>query len=133
MEYKTRDIYVNRNDHAICEIIMDKLFGITKLNLNRFCEFMYKVLPDKYIDESLYVNKPIEEYYLDLDVLDDTLKPNMLFQPKPTNIPKGTHYKLWNGKLEFPLLRSTTVTLPRAIVPVIVGGNKQMYKLKIFE
>lgn len=132
-EYKEMLYYANPDDHPICEIIMKTLFSHSKLNLNRFCEFMYKVLPDKYIDESLYVNKPIEEYYLDLDVLDDTLKPNMLFKPRTTDIPKGQPYKSWNGTLEFPLLRSTTVTLPTATVPVIVGGNKQMYKLKIFE
>jgi len=118
----------NPDHNKITEIIMNTLFGLQgypKLNLNRFCEFMYKMLPDKYIDETLYVGKPIEEYYLDLDVLDDTLKPNMLFQPQPTNIPKGNAYKLWNGTLEFPPL----TTAPA----LVVGGNKQLYKLKIFE
>lgn len=135
-----RNACSNPDHNKITEIIMDTLFGLSgypKLNLNRFCEFMYKMLPDEYIDETLYVGKPTEEYYLDLDILDDTLKPNMLFQPKSTDIPKGDAYKLWNSTLEFPLLRSTTVTLPTATVPtvptVIVGGNKQMYKLKIFE
>jgi hypothetical protein len=116
--------YTDAQEKIYGDMIISALFR-NQLNLNRFCEFMNKILPDKYTDESLYVNKIIEEYYLDLDVLDDTLKLNMLFQPRAaTDISKGIPYKLWNGTLEFP-------PLPIVSTVPVVGGNKQMYKLKI--
>jgi len=124
--------YSSNEDKTYADIIMITLFNNTpnqRFNLNRFCEFMHKILPDKYTDESLYVNKPIEEYYLDMDVLDNTIQPNMLFQPRSTDIPKGNPYKLWNGTLEFPPLPTVA---PLTSVTV-VGGDKQKYKLKIFE
>jgi hypothetical protein len=98
--YEYKDGTSNTVDKDYIKIIYDEIWE-KKLELDRFCEFMNKVLPEKYTDGSLYVDKQIEEYYLDLDIDESRLIPNMLFTPRSTDILREKHYKSWSGRLEF--------------------------------
>lgn len=95
------DYTQNPEEKKYIEIINHTFVTIFNFTIDKFCEFMFKLLPDKYTNEALYVDKKIETYYLDLDIDESKLIPDMLFQPRATDILRSPPYKKWSGRLEF--------------------------------
>lgn len=77
-----------------------------KCTIDGFCEIMWRCLPNKYLDGSLYTGKKIESYFIDLDIEQDKTK--FMNPVSATDIP---------------------INIPH--VPLKVGGkNNKKYVLK---
>ena len=88
-------------DRDIATEIFDLMIGdYNKIDL--FAELMWRALPDKYLNENLYRDRPndIISFYLDLDKMDGELAPNMLrkLSKEQLLLPLQKPYRLWNGR-----------------------------------
>ena len=83
IQYLTSSKFSNIIEGEISKIMLSELKYNWNYSVDKFCEFMHRILPNEYIDDDLYINNPnVDEFYLDLDVETPDIFLNPIDQPQ---------------------------------------------------